>query len=327
MWSHKYDSKTLVNTHSDNICKLLGIQNIIVFGSHGSGVFDAVDDALVKQGIIHNKEWVYKDCSLSNDNKNTLRLLNRQNNQCFEFIINDYGTNERYVIKNILHELSNKYVIDTKLDITYKIIVIHNIEWFSKDSQQVLGIFAEKLSYCTRYIFTTNQTSNLSAKLTSQCFLYRIPRPSVDCIKKHMHSILESENKVCLNDNTIDEIVERNSNHIEDCVNHLQMSVYGVQSSLDNIYDRIINILLSKKLNKIKYIRELVYILLVNNVDCTMLIRSIINRLSSDVQQKAIRYAALYESRLRRCERSVYHVEAFFMHLIKLTDTTPLCKA
>lgn len=321
MWSHKYEPELLVQNHTDNINKLIGTQNLLVYGPHGSGVFDAVNNALTKHKLIHNHEWNYTDCRLSNDNKNTLRLLVRQNKQCFEFVMKDYGTNERYVVKNILQELSNKYVIESnQLDLVYKVIVVYNVEWFSKESQQVLGIFAEKFSNCSRYVFSTHQTTNVSPKLKSQCVLYRVPRPSVECLKEHMYYILASENKE-LDDAKMENIFETYSNHIEDCVNNAQLSVYNVQNSLDKVYDKIIDILLSEKIHKIKYIRELVYILLVNNINCTKFFASIVDKLtliSPDMLHDAIRLAAVYEPRLHRCERSMYHIEAFFMQLIRV---------
>jgi len=321
MWSHKYGPALLVQDYTDNIHKLIGTQNVLVHGPHGSGVFEAVNNALIKRRLIHNREWNYTDCRLSNDNKNTLRILVRQNKQCFEFVMKDYGTNERYVVKNILQDLSNKYVIESDgLDLIYKMIVVYNVEWLSKDSQQVLGIFAEKFSNCSRYIFTTQQTTNVSPKLKSQCVLYRVPRPSVECLKEHMYYVLASENKV-LDDADIDAILEKYSNHIEDCVNNAQLSVYNVRNSLDKLYDKIMDLLCSNKINKIKPIRELVYILLVNNVNTTTFLTSIVDKLSSRnpaYKHAAIRLAAEYEPRLLRCERSMYHIEAFFMQLIRV---------
>ena len=321
MWSHKYKPAHLVQHHTDHVSKLIGTQNLLVYGPHGSGVFEAVNNALEKNQLIRNHVWTYTDCRLSHDNKNTLRLLNRQNKQCFEFVMKDYGTNERYVVKNILQELSNKYVIESnRLDLIYKVIVVYNIEWFSKESQQVLGIFAEKFSNCSRYVFTSHQTSNMSPKVKSQCVLYRIPRPPFECLKEHMYYVLASENKA-MDDTAIDSIIETHANHLEDCVNNLQLSVYTVRSSLDNMYEKIINVLLSEKINKIKYIRELVYILLVNNVNCTKFITSIVDKLSSSgYSQDAVRLAAVYEPRLHRCERSMYHIEAFFMQLIRVVS-------
>lgn len=320
MWSHKYGPDLLVQNHTDNLDKLIGTQNVLVYGPHGSGVFHAVNNALTKHHLVHNHDWNYIDCRLSNDNKNTLRLLVRPNKQCFEFVMKDYGTNERYVVKNILHELSSKYVIESnRLDLIYKVIVVYNVEWFSKDSQQVLGIFAEKYSNCSRYVFTTHQTTDMSPKLKSQCVLYRVPRPSVECLKEHLCYVLASENKA-LDDTEIDAIVEKYANHIEDCVNNAQLSVYNVRNSLDKTYERIVDILLSDKINKIKYIRELVYILLVNNVNGTKFITRVVEKLSTKSPRytlDAIRLAAVYEPRLHRCERSMYHVEAFFMQLIR----------
>ena len=319
MWSHKYNAKCLIQNYSDNINKLLGIQNLLIYGPRGSGVFDAVNYALESHDLIKKHDWNYTDCRLSNDNKNTLRLLNRQNKQCFELVMKDYGTNERYVIKNVLQELSNTYIIEgDSLGLNYKVIVIYNIEWFSKESQQILGIFAEKCSNCSRYIFTTHQFSNVNPKLKSQCFIYRIPRPSTTILKTHLNYILESEKKT-LDESVMCNIMDKCSNHIEECVNHVQLAVYDVQHSLDNVYNKIVDVLCSKKVNKIKHIRELVYILLVNNVDNSNIMISMIDKLPH-YTQAVIEIAATYEPRLHMCERPMYHMEAFFMKLVKIME-------
>lgn len=316
MWSHKYPFTT-----ESPLELLLGRTNVLVYGPSGAGMSHVVKRALdVAKLIPENQEWGFVECQLSNENKNTLSILSRRTIRCTEYIMRDFGTNERYVVKNLLQKVSESFVISETNQITYKVIVLHNIEHFSKESQHILGVFAEKHSACSRYVFTTYNRSGVYRSLLTQCALLRLPRPSASALKTFLKDILVRENEH-LTDTDLDEIVDRQDAHVERCVDHVQMRVLGVTSSFEQIMDKICNIILSKKPNRIKLIRDLVYTLLVNNVNSKEIIMSTLERYANSPHvHEIVHIAALYEARMTACERPMYHLEAFFVNLICLAE-------
>lgn len=314
MWSHKY-CDIPGDTHVTRLTRLIGHQNVVVYGPPGNGMMSIVHRTLDELELMpRDHEWAFVECRLSNDNKNTLDILSRRNVRCTELVLRDFGTNERYVLKNMLQKISESYVISENNTLAYKVIVIHNIEYFSKETQNILGVFLEKHVACSRYLFTTNCMSGVHRALKTHCVLYRIPRLSTDSLRTHMELILQKE-RVSQSVNC-DAIIHKHDAHADRCVDYLQMKVLGVESSFDQLMDRLYEIVWSKKVNKIKLIRDTLYTLLVNNVDPKRIIHATLDRFKPSPE--LIHWAAEYEQRLTRCERPMYHLEAFFVRILTL---------
>ena len=74
-----------------------------------------------------------------------------------------------------------------------------------------------------------------------------------------------------------------------------------------------------KKINKLKLIRDILYTLLVNNMDPKRIIHATLERFHMGTD--LVKWAAEYEHRLTHCERPMYHLEAFFVRVLVLTQT------
>jgi hypothetical protein len=274
--------------------KLVGAHNVIAYGPKGNGMMIAVHLMLDQTGIMPlDHEWSFVDCRLNTDNKNTLGILTRRNVRCVEILMRDFGTNERYIVKNIIQTISESFVIsETGLDV--KLIVIHNIEHFSDESQKILAVFAEKHSSCTRYFFTTHKYNSVYRGLLTQCAGYRIPRPE------------ESE--------LVEAFGVSQDRHLENSIDRAQLRSLGVhKSSADQCFDEIM-----AKIHKIKTVRDIVYTLLVNNVSGNTIITALTDRCvrtHPDIAHEVVHWAAEYDHRLSKCERPMYHIEAFFVRL------------
>ena len=312
MWSHKgcYNLRSM-EAHSDNLGKLAGAHNVLAYGPKGNGMMRIVQNMLERTGIISSKvDWSFVDCRLNSDNKNTIGVLVRRNTRCMEIIMRDFGTNERYIVKNIIQKISESFVISETNELVYKIIVIHNIEHFSDESQRVLAVFAEKHSRCTRYFFTTNQYNSIYRGLLTQCASYRVSRPEE-------HELLQ-----------LYPGSESHDRHLENFVDRAQMRSLGVQeSSADRCFDEIHSLLASSKL---KAVRDIVYALLVNNVSGNTIITALTERSTRahpGIASEIVRWAAEYDHRLAKCERPMYHIEAFFVRLSLLITSDKSARA
>lgn len=110
-----------------------------------------------------------------------------------------------------------------------------------------------------------------------------------------------------------------------DC--HMERSLHAIQlpqkSANTVIFDEIVQILKRSKGNvtAIKKLRNLVYILLVNDKSGSFIINEIVRRLlnekkTDDQYRNIVRNAAVYEHRSVLSERYIYHIEAFFMSIL-----------
>lgn len=296
MWSQRVKLKSLYN-HAENLGKLVGAHNVLVYGPRGNGMMSVVHIMLDQTGII-NQEWSFVDCRLNTDNKNTLGILTRRNARCVEIMMRDFGTNERYIVKNIIQKISESFVI-SEAGLATKIIVIHNIEHFSEESQRIIAVFAEKHSSCTRYFFTTHKYNSVYRGLMTQCAGYRIPRPEENELVQSFGFSLDR--------------------HLEDSCDYAQMRALGVhKSSAEQCFDDVMS-----NIHKIKTVRDIVYTLLVNNVSGNTIITALTDRCIRDypdIAHEVVHWAAEYNHRLSNCERPMYHIEAFFMRLSYLIN-------
>lgn len=293
MWSHtRFRLKS--DTHVE-LGKLVGAHNVLVYGPKGNGMMTAVHRMLDHCGIIPwDHEWSFVDCRLNTDNKNTLGVLTRRNTRCVEIMMRDFGTNERYIVKNIVQQISESFVI-LEEGIGYKIIVIHNIEHFSDESQRIIAVFAEKHSSCTRYFFTTHKHNSVYRGLLTQCAGYRLPRPPEEEL---IQAFGVSQDR-----------------HMENSCDLAQMRSLDVRSSAETCFDEIVSKLHQARL---KAVRDLVYTLLVNNVSGNTIITALTDRCVRDypdIAHEVVHWAAVYDHRLSKCERPMYHIEAFFVRL------------
>lgn len=314
MWAHNslYQNNKIYDKHSQNIKKLIG-DNVIVYGPQGAGIFTMVSNAL---SIDSTDKWNPYTITINND-KSSLNIMTRQSYIHFEIFMQDFGNNDRYVVKNLINEISNKMIISLNGDVTLKIMVIHNIEYFSKESQNVLCTFVEKHVTSTRFLFTTSKFNNISRKLISRCVLYRVPRPNGINLLEHLQMIHRHEG-YSLDDETLMQIIQQHNNHVDDTINHMQLICMGIKPSIVDLYNKLIDHIIRK--DSIKSIRTLIYQLLVSNIKPTNIIKHIADRLSSvwssEKMHKVYHKAALYEWRLCICERAIYHIEAFLIALM-----------
>jgi DNA polymerase III delta prime subunit len=314
MWSHRYVYRD--PSMESKIANLIQGVHVILHGCDGTGVFSLVHTALNDTGIMPaSTEWLYEEIS---ENKN-LRVMTRSNNRCLEIVMKDYGSNERYLLRNWIQQVSESFTISNDVQLGVRLIVIHNVEWFSKESQNIIAIFAEKHAHCTRYLFTTHQLSLVNRSLQSQCTPLRVPRPDPHALTAHIDRILSQENKTCSRP-TADIVADKDA-HLENAVDAVQMDVFGAKSTFDQAIHEFYQIIKSKKANKIKAIRDIIYTLLVNNISGNLIFKAVTEMLcvrekKLEIKLRVIRAAVDFEQRLSACERPVYHLEAFFVHLL-----------
>ena len=344
MWSHKGfkhqldletgETSLFLKPHIERLALLMG-ENVILYGSNGSGKYRIVTSVLQdKLHFIHpSQAWEYKTYTVDNDKHSVIQLLIRQSPSHFEIMMKDSGSNERYIVKHIVRDLSKNMSISMDGKLAYKTVVIYNVDCFSSGSQQILAVFMEKHMLGTRFVFTTSKFNGVCNSLKSRSFALRIPRPNPSDLHNHLNFILR-ENNIQPNpkktNETVGEIVRNNDCHIDDCITALQLWTVSGNNTLTTIIDDIINKMRCKKKgNYMKPIRDLLYTLLVNNVSGSYIIKSLTLRLLGILEPRDIpnlvEKATIFESRMRASERYIYHLEAFIF-AVNVSCTSLTCK-
>lgn len=323
MWTHKYhrSDPSFQSTHVDRVYNLIGM-NMIVFGTDQSSVSYVVSCAVDRfledllLGMLLPK-WEYKTYVLNNEKHTNVNVLVRQCYMYFELVIQDYGTNDRHLVKYIIHDISKNMGINTNGELCNKLIVLHNIELLTPESLQMLAVFVEKHMNGSRFLFTTKNYNKVCNRLKSQTVFVRIPRPTDDELCNYVQTVVAKESGMSTKKNILD-IMHNHDNHLEQSLNAVQQLS---KSSETGLIDDIVQLIKRAKGNVsvIKKLRNLVYVLLVNDISGSYIIKQVTIRLLKDKKAQhmhIVHNAALYEHRSCLSERYVYHLEAFFVSIL-----------
>ena len=327
LWCHKYNPvfgtniQNIFEYHVRNIQKLFDF-HLLVYGHVGVG----------KKTIV---QLVMKELNMeSNLRKETIQIVNEKkeidivvhsSRRHIEILITPYGNNERYVMKYFINELSKHMSIDDTGRLTYKHFIIYNIEHISQSCQQLLNVFMDKYHDCCRFVFVTNCINKVTQTLQTRCMTYRVSLLCPTILQSYCQQIIAKE--------------KNENNHMKN-VSVLQIKrIIQSHQTLDNIlyalqckcldikdifHDIIVEITKHIQKNNSKQVRELTYMLLVNNIEPTEIIKSIlievllIKNIEPSIAYEIIHNASILEYRLLSCERPIYHIEAFTQITIQL---------
>jgi replication factor C subunit 3/5 len=318
MWAHQHHDDVFLGKHIDKVYQLIGL-NMVVYGHDESTVHYVVAAALDQ--FLHEEipTWEYKTYVLDNDKHTPINLLVRQTLVYYEIFLKDYGSHDRHLVKHVINEISKNMSINTKGELCNKLIVLHNIHLLSPESLHIITVFVEKHVHGSRFLFTTNQYNRLSTRLKSHMVFVRLPNPDESELCSYIQHIAKQHGIHVTNKNVTDAV------KTHDC--HMERSLHAIQlpqkSANTVIFDEIVQILKRSKGNvtAIKKLRNLVYILLVNDKSGSFIINEIVRRLlnekkTDDQYRNIVRNAAVYEHRSVLSERYIYHIEAFFMSIL-----------
>lgn len=317
MWSHKvYKSHSFLQNHVERLHALLG-GNVLMYGPRGGGKYRILDAMLHRAGILTNttRVWTFRTYTF-NEKRSEISLLVRESPLHSEFMLRDIGSNERHIVKHIVSDLSKNMTITANGQLTYKLIVIHNVDYLSIKSHDVLATCMERHVHASRFIFITSKLNMVSPRLQSRCMLFRISRPPHECLQSYMLHILECEH-TSTDPSRVDGIIRECEHHIDNSINVLQLSCLKATDSTSALYDAMVEAFFKKA--NIKKLRDLLYVLIVNNKEATDIFHNLITRMYArwkDDPHKAhalYHFAAEYEWRSCISERYIYHIEAFLI--------------
>lgn len=321
MWIHKHKDDVFMCKHIDKVYNLIGM-NMILYGNDESTIEYVTACALDRFLLTQHPglpRWEYKTYVLDNDKHTPINVLVRQNSVYYEMFLKDYGSHDRHVVKYVINEISKNMSINTNGELCNKLIVLHNIHVLSIDSLHIIAVFIEKHVNGSRFIFTTNSFNRISLRIKSQMVFVRIPNPDAQELCAYIQNIAQQHHMNVTTKSIMDSVVSN------DC--RLEMALHAVQlqrkSSETIIFDEMIQIIKKSKGNvsAIKKLRNLVYILLVNDKSGSFIIKNIVKRLlkekkTDEQYMNIVRNAVIFEHRSSISERYVYHIEAFFMSIL-----------
>ncbi len=183
----------------------------------------------------------------------------------------------------------------------------------------------EKYSGNCRFIMWCRSLSRIIDPLKSRCTSIRVSCPKDEDMFKFCYKVSMNE-RLSLNMIDYTNIITRANGNIKKMLWMLEMKKANLQfeTAYDETITQIVELIKNVKIEEITEIRNLLYNILITNIDGTTIIKDIIIRLCKDEtiadskKYKMIDNAAKFEHNLIRNRREIIHLEALIMSIFEI---------
>lgn len=296
--------------------------NVVIYGPKGSGkytiainVINSLYDKNIKKSLV--KFNVLKTPS----NYKEVEIF--KSNYHYEININKYLFNDNSTLVNLLNDLINTFSINT---LSYKILLIRNVEYLSGEILDYFKCISEKYSSTIRLILLTSNFSAISHKLLGRFSYVRVPSPNNEELREYIKYIISKEN-VKLSQKNIETIINNSERNLNKLILSLQFSVskgtfVPYKDPLKSKIKEILGLCNSKNPTNILIIREKAYELITQNQSIDDIFKYLVYyifklKVSDDIKKCLLEYATLYQHRSKICYKEIIHVEAFLMKIMR----------
>ena len=316
LWSHKYnplyDSENHIHDqHVIQLKKLFG-SHVMVYGASGVGKKTIVQLTLRSLGIETNLK---KEVITIQNEKKEIDVIYHTSLRHVEILLTPYGNNEKYIVKYFINELSKYMTFDETGELTFKYVIVYHLEHITQTCQHLFSVFMDKYSNCSRFIFVTNSLNRITTAIQSRCMSYRIEPPPENVLLALCKRILTAEKSNVSKNVSMVQLKKIMSKELS--IDDLLYTIQCKSMDMKNIFEDMISEMAKCIVkNNAKQIREYTYIIIVNNMDATYIIKELLHQLiphckGNRILHEIVHLASMYEHRLLHCERVIYHLEAF----------------
>ncbi|KAK9383698.1 P-loop containing nucleoside triphosphate hydrolase protein [Kockiozyma suomiensis] len=342
LWVDKHRPKSLdaLSYHSDLSTRLSSLASsgdfphLLVYGPSGAGK---------KTRIVATLKELYGPGV--NKIKIDSRVFVTPSNRKLEFNVvssvyhmeitpSDMGNNDRIIIQELLKEVAQTQQIDLSARQRFKVVVINEADFLTRDAQAALRRTMEKYSPNLRLILLANSTSNIIAPIRSRTLLVRVAAPTHEDIAKILSSVAKKE-KVSLPSSLADRIAVESGRNLRRALLTLE-SLYSQNDLLSpdtpiptpdweivvsSIADDLIKEHSAPALLKIraKFYDLLSHCIPANAILKTLLFR-LLPKVDAELQSEVVYWAAFYEHRIHTGSKVIFHLEAFSAKFMRIFE-------
>jgi replication factor C subunit 3/5 len=248
----------------------------------------------------------------------------------------DVGTNDRYVVQEIIKEMARSRPIGTSGEKTYKILILNEVDKLSKEAQAGLRRTMEKYANACRLVLCCNNVSKVIEPLRSRCLLVRVGAPqAAQCVD--LLTRVAAQEGMGVPAGLIDNIVTTSRRNMRRAL--LSMEALAVRAGGEGLsentpvvlpdwemYIKEIagDVMREQTAKNLFVVRGKLYELIVNCIPPEVILRTLVRELcrtlDDELKRQAVELAATYEWRLQQGQKAIFHLEAFiakFMSVFK----------
>lgn len=297
--------------------------HIIFYGNAGSGkrmLIKKFLEMIYDDDVNKETDTTYTINGSGNTEKN---MIIKQSN--YHIVIEPQDNNfDKFLVQHIVKEYAKKISLNVfKTQKSYKVVLINNMDKLSYYAQTSLRRTMEKYSYICRFIMWTNSLSKIIEPIRSRCLCIRVESPSFDELFNLLF-ILNIKDNINLELNDYSKILNQCDRNVNKTLWLLDLHKYGLK--YNNSYEFVIDNLVEKiKQLNVDNIRDLLYRLIVANINCSNIILSITEQLcklplDGVTIYKIVESASIYEYNIVRGRRNIIHIEAFIFSVMNILN-------
>jgi replication factor C subunit 3/5 len=299
--------------------------HLIFYGPHGSGKKTLIRLLLemIYDKEVNNTELVpYNVCGSGN------KTTEVQVKQSDHHIVIDPNNNnfDRYIIQHIVKEYAKRMPLNVfSINRTFKTVLINNIDNLSYSAQASLRRTMEKFSGTCRFIMWCRSLSGVFDPVLSRCVCIRVNAPSDSELTKHIIRISAKEN-INLTLPDLMKIMDTTNNNIKQAMWSLEL--LRLKLFKKNTYEETIQIITNKikmaDITEGKIIEELIYNILITNIDKTQILRDITiqlcldNEIAEESKYKITEIMARYNHNMAKGRREMPHFNGAVLNIINI---------
>lgn len=308
--------------------------HLLIYGPSGAGKKTRVG-ATLKELFGSGAEKIHIDARVFQTNTGRKIEFNIvSSNYHLEITPSDVGNYDRVVVQNLLKETAQTQQMDLAARKRFKVVVINEAEYLTRDAQAALRRTMEKYSPNLRLILVANSTANIIPPIKSRTLLVRVAAPTREEIVKILRYTAERE-KLEWNDKLGARIAEESGRNLRRALLMFE-AVYAqndwvkdstpipppdFEALISQIADEI---LAEHTPARILQVRSKLYDLLTHCIPPTTILKlltfRLIERIDDQLRAEVVKWSAFYEHRIHTGAKHVFHLEAFVAKFMRILE-------
>ncbi|KAI5815688.1 P-loop containing nucleoside triphosphate hydrolase protein [Pyronema omphalodes] len=337
---HRPRSLEALHYHEDLSQRLKALANsgdfphLLIYGPSGAGKKTRIV-ATLKELYGPGAEKIRIDSRIFTTTSNRKIEFNIvSSNYHLEITPSDVGTYDRVVIQSLLKETAQTQQVDTSAKQRFKVVVINEAEYLSRDAQAALRRTMEKYSPNLRLILVANSTANIIPPIKSRTLLVRVAAPTegeIEGILKYTAGLEGREYREALGRR----IAKDSGRNLRKALLMLE-AVYAQNEIVKDDtpipppdYEALISQIADEVLAehtpaRIMQVRSKLYDLLTHCIPATVILKlltfNLISKCDDALKADVIKWSAFYEHRLHIGSKVIFHLEAFVAKFMRILE-------
>jgi replication factor C subunit 3/5 len=328
----QYNKNTHPHEFNNEIIQLLqkmvssdSIPHIIMnipHGSNGEKILNYYLELLYDSNVHKLNETIYK---VNGSGSNIIEVAIKQSN--YHIVIDPTSNNfDRYLIQDVIKEYAKNIPLTIfRKKRIFKTVVVNNLDKVPFYAQTSLRRTLEKYSDNCRFIMLCTSMSKVIEPLRSRCICINFKAPT----HSELFDILyyySMKNNISINLTNLSNIIYKSKRDIYKALWLFDAYKYNIPliTSYDSIVNKICDTLFECKIIDIVKLRDMVYKIIITNIETRELLKDIFyvlskhDNISEEDKLKILEIICEFECRISNGRREMIHLDCMFIKLIRI---------